>query len=51
MRLDAHVHTNISDSSLSTKETLELAKCRGLTQLALTNNDTVLGLSQAIERG
>ncbi len=51
MRLDAHVHTNISDSSLSTKETLELAKRRGLTHLALTNHDTVHGLSQAIELG
>ncbi len=51
MRLDAHVHTSISDSSLSTKQTLELAKSRGLTHLAITNHDTVNELADAIEYG
>lgn len=49
MRVDLHVHTNISDSSLSTKDTILLAKSRRLTHLAITNHDTVYGLKEAIE--
>ena len=51
MRVDLHVHTSISDSSLSTKETLLLAKQRGLTHVAITNHDTLVGLKEAIELG
>lgn len=51
MRIDLHVHTTISDSSLSTKEMLLLAKERGLTHVAITNHDTVVGLKEAIELG
>ena len=39
MRIDLHVHTTISDSSLSTKEMLLLAKERGLTHVAITNHE------------
>ncbi len=49
MRIDLHVHTTISDSSLSTKEMLLLAKERGLTHVAITNHDTVVGLIEALE--
>ena len=49
MRIDLHVHTTISDSSLSTKEMLLLAKERGLTHVAITNHDTVVGLKEAME--
>lgn len=51
MKIDLHVHTNISDSSMGTKETLRLAKSLGLTHVALTNHDTVKGLTEAIEYG
>ena len=51
MRIDLHVHTTISDSSLSTKEMLLLAKERGLTHVAITNHDTVVGLKEAMEFG
>ncbi|MGL4373071.1 MAG: PHP domain-containing protein [Turicibacter sp.] len=51
MKVDLHVHTNISDSSLSTEETIKLAKERGLTHIAMTNHDTVNGLQEAIELG
>ena len=51
MRADLHVHTNISDSSLSTEATLLLAKERGLTHVAITNHDTVMGLKEAIALG
>ena len=45
MKIDLHVHTNISDSSMGTKETVQLAKALGLTHIALTNHDTVKGLA------
>lgn len=51
MRADLHVHTNVSDSSLSTEATLLLAKERGLTHVAITNHDTVSGLKEAILLG
>lgn len=51
MRVDLHVHTNVSDSSMSTEETILLAKARGLTHLAITNHDTVYGLKEAIKFG
>lgn len=51
MRIDLHVHTNISDSSLGTEETLLLAKELGLTHIAITNHDTVRGLVEAINFG
>lgn len=51
MRVDLHVHTDISDGSLSIVETLELAKKNGLTHIAITNHDTVDGLEQAMYTG
>ena len=51
MRVDLHVHTNISDSSLSTEGTILLAKSLGLTHLAITNHDTIYGLKDAIQFG
>ena len=51
MRIDLHVHTTISDSSLNTKEMLYLAKEHGLTHVAITNHDTVSGLKEAIKLG
>jgi len=51
MRVDLHVHTDISDGSLTTEEVLNLAQKNGLTHLAITNHDTVEGLQQAIQLG
>ncbi|MEG6586459.1 inositol monophosphatase family protein [Dendrosporobacter sp. 1207_IL3150] len=51
MKIDLHIHTDISDGSLNIFETLVLAKKNGLTHIAITNHDTVEGLQQAIYIG
>lgn len=51
MKGDLHVHTNISDSSYSIEETLNMAKENGVTHIGITNHDTVRGLKEAIELG
>ncbi|HAX72986.1 MAG TPA: phosphatase [Firmicutes bacterium] len=51
MRVDLHVHTHVSDSSLSTEDTIKLAKSKGLTHVAITNHDTVVGLKEAMDLG
>lgn len=48
---DLHIHTNISDGSLTTEEAVKLAKKNGVTHIAITNHDTVKGLAEAIEIG
>ncbi|EHQ89963.1 PHP domain-containing protein [Desulfosporosinus youngiae] len=49
--IDLHVHTKISDNSLSTKEVIRLAKEKGLTHIAITDHDTTIGLPEAINLG
>jgi len=49
--IDLHVHTNISDSSLSAPEVIRLAKSKGITHLAITDHDTTKGLQEAILLG
>ena len=44
---DLHIHTDISDGSLSTEEVIKEAKENGLTHIAITNHDTVKGLEEA----
>lgn len=46
---DMHVHTNASDGLDSPKELVILAKETGLTGVAITDHDTVSGISEAIE--
>jgi len=47
MKYDLHSHSYYSDGSLSPKEVVELAIEKGITHLALTDHDTVNGLSEA----
>jgi predicted metal-dependent phosphoesterase TrpH len=49
--IDLHVHTKISDNSLSTGEVIRLAKSKGITHLAITDHDTTKGLPEAISLG
>lgn len=49
--IDLHVHTKISDNSLSTEEVIKLAKQKGLTHLAVTDHDTTKGLQEAVILG
>ena len=51
IKADLHIHTDISDGSLTTEEVIKLAKENGLTHIAITNHDTVKGLKEAIEIG
>lgn len=49
--IDLHVHTKISDSSLSTSEVIKLAMAKGITHLAITDHDTTKGLLEAMNLG
>ena len=49
MRLDLHVHTTASDGSLSPPEVVGLAADGGLDVLAITDHDTVAGISPAVD--
>lgn len=51
IKADLHIHTDISDGSLSTEEVIKNAKEKGLTHIAITNHDTVKGLKEAVELG
>lgn len=49
--IDLHVHTKISDNSLSASEVIRLAKGKDITHLAITDHDTTKGLQEAIILG
>ena len=51
MRLDLHTHTTASDGVLSPSQLVELAKVVSLDALAITDHDTVAGLSEATSAG
>lgn len=46
--IDLHTHSHFSDGSLSPTELLTKAKSVGIKQIALTDHDTISGLSEAI---
>ena len=46
--IDLHVHSCSSDGSFTPKEVVELAKEAGLSTFALTDHDTVDGISEAL---
>jgi len=50
-RIDLHAHTTASDGSLTPEELVRLAKQQGVATLAVTDHDTVAGLSRAIAEG
>ncbi|MDE6697940.1 MAG: PHP domain-containing protein [Lachnospiraceae bacterium] len=49
--IDLHVHSNKSDGTLSPAQLVNLAKTKGLKAIALTDHDTVAGVSEAIKEG
>ncbi len=49
--IDLHTHSTCSDGTLSPSEVVKLAKNKGLSAVALTDHDTIDGLSEAIETG
>lgn len=51
VRIDLHSHTTASDGSLIPEELVRLAKQQGVATLAVTDHDTVAGLSRAVAEG
>lgn len=49
IRADLHCHTNSSDGALSPSEVVKLAKKNAVSWLAVTDHDTVSGLSEAAD--
>lgn len=49
--IDLHVHSSASDGTCSPAQVAELAACRGLRAIALTDHDTLDGIPQALEAG
>ncbi len=47
--IDLHVHSNVSDGTLSPSELVAYAAKKGLFAFALTDHDTVAGIDEAIE--
>lgn len=47
--IDLHVHTTMSDGELTPKEIITLAKKEGIKVIAITDHDTIDGISQARE--
>ena len=50
-RIDLHVHTTASDDTCLPAEAVELAARQGLTAIAVTDHDTVLGYNEARAAG
>jgi hypothetical protein len=49
--IDLHVHTTASDGTLSPREVIRLAAKRGLEAVAITDHDTISGISDARSEG
>lgn len=49
--VDLHVHSTASDGTLTPSEVVALAKTNGLSAIALTDHDTIDGVSEAINAG
>ncbi|ATW26644.1 PHP domain-containing protein [Candidatus Formimonas warabiya] len=49
--IDLHVHTKVSDNSLSTGEVILQAREKGITHIAITDHDTTKGIGEAMELG
>ncbi|MEC4674490.1 MAG: PHP domain-containing protein [Nitrospirota bacterium] len=50
-RIDLHLHSTFSDGSLSPTDVITLGHTAGLRALAVTDHDTIDGLSEALEVG
>jgi phosphoribosyl 1,2-cyclic phosphate 1,2-diphosphodiesterase len=51
LKIDLHVHTNMSDGTLSIDEVLEKASDNKVTHIAVTDHDTIKGIKKAVEVG
>lgn len=48
--IDLHVHSNVSDGTCSPAELVDMACDKGITVMALTDHDSVQGVSEALKR-
>lgn len=51
MTIDLHIHSTMSDGTLTPSELVDLARKRGLKAIALTDHDTFAGYDEASRRG
>ncbi|TKB11224.1 PHP domain-containing protein [Desulforhopalus sp. IMCC35007] len=51
MTIDLHVHSTMSDGTMSPTELVDLAQKKGLRAIALTDHDTFAGYAEASRRG
>jgi predicted metal-dependent phosphoesterase TrpH len=51
MSIDLHIHSTMSDGTMTPSELVDLAYKKGLSCIALTDHDTVAGNQEAQERG
>lgn len=51
MSVDLHIHSTMSDGTLSPSELVELARKKGLSCIAITDHDTVAGYAEAKAKG
>lgn len=49
LKSDFHVHTSSSDGILSPREVVQRAHLNGVSYLAITDHDTILGISEALD--
>lgn len=49
--VDLHVHSSCSDGTLTPTELIILAKSQGLSAMAMTDHDTIVGISEAMAAG
>lgn len=49
--VDLHIHTTASDGTMSPREVVRYAKEKGISALAITDHDTVSGISEALSAG
>jgi predicted metal-dependent phosphoesterase TrpH len=49
--IDMHVHTTLSDGTLTPREVVRVARDAGLRAIAITDHDTVRGNQEAIDEG
>ncbi len=50
-KVDLHVHSTCSDGTLTPTELVAMAKDKGLAAMALTDHDTIAGVSEAMNAG
>jgi predicted metal-dependent phosphoesterase TrpH len=51
IEIDLHIHTTASDGTMSPAEVVRYAKAKGLRTIAITDHDTVEGITEGLQEG